>query len=122
MIEEEEIFQTAEETGYRCCISDPDSEPSSFGRVFYSTWDPNDADSMFTCSQAGQLKTTSCSTGASTTYDLLFRRFQSARSGTQEEPRLLKAHFDKFALIPGRWLLRHEIARHPRMPPANAPC
>jgi len=121
MIEEEEIFQTAEETGYRCCISDPELESSSFGRVFYSTWDPNDADSMFTCSQAGQLKTTSCSTGASTTYDLLFRRFQSARSGTQEEPRQLKAHFDKFALIPGRCLLPWHTPPPPN-PPANAPC
>ena len=101
MIEEEEIFQTAEETGYRCCISTTPS--SSCGRLFSTTWDPNDADRMFMCSQAGLLKAVKCSTGEASVYELSFRRFQSARmDGKQDSPRQIKSHFDKFCPIPGR--------------------
>ncbi len=100
MIEEDEIFQSAEETGYRICTSTTPS--SSFGRIFSTHWDPNDNDLMVSCSQSGLVRTTRVSSSEVNTYEILFRRFRTASVLDKQDPRNVRSHFDKMHLIPGR--------------------
>ena len=93
MIEEEELFTTADETGYRICISDQPS--SSFGRIFSAHWDPTNADRMYLCAQNGFIKALQCETNESKTYEIQFRRFRTGNFKDVESSRLIKNHFDK---------------------------
>ncbi len=59
MLEENELLEHATETGYRLCSRQgwtplPDEEP--WNGTFSATFDPNDPNKLFVCSQNGQLK------------------------------------------------------------------
>jgi hypothetical protein len=56
MIEGEEIFESAQETGYRLCRAKEDSSAPKQDAVFSAQWDLNNPDRLFVCLQNGQLR------------------------------------------------------------------
>jgi WD40 repeat protein len=107
MIEEEELLEHASETGFRLCskegwISD-DSSDDTWTNSFSATWDPNDSNKLFVCSQTGQLRIIDISTGSTKDYHVLFRRFSPAYEGTGGDiGKPVPNHWDKMVLVPNK--------------------
>ena len=62
MIDAEEVFESAAETGYRLCsaghevVEDGKIEARIADRLFSAHWDANNAQRVFACTQDGMLK------------------------------------------------------------------
>lgn len=76
MIESEEVFDSTQETGYRLCSSDINSTSSS--NYFSATWDANDPDRLFICSQDGLLKVVNSQKNTERHYRIKFKPFSIA--------------------------------------------
>jgi hypothetical protein len=107
MIEDEQLLEHAQETGFRLCSKEgwvaTDSIHDTWHNVFSATWDPNDSNKLFVCSQNGQLRILDISTGSSTEYHVLFRRFSPAFEGSAGDlGKPTDSHWDKMILVPNR--------------------
>jgi hypothetical protein len=107
MIEEEELLEHASETGFRLCsnsgwISEDDVD-NTWKNSFSATWDPNDSNKLFVCSQNGQLRIIDVSTGESKDYHVLFRRYSPSYEGTNGDfGKPITSHWDKMVIVPNR--------------------
>lgn len=115
MIDAEEIFDSAFETGYRLCSrTRPQMEDM---KLFSTFWDPCNENRLYLTSQDGILKTIDVSTGKSNTYNVLFKLFSASTSTVKTEElykisgrdnsgsttgTVMTRHFDKMVCIPGR--------------------
>lgn len=107
MIEEEQLLEHAQETGFRLCSKEgwiaTDSPHDTWHNVFSATWDPNDHNKLFVCSQNGQLRILDISSGSSKEYHVLFRRFSPAFEGSAGDlGKPTDSHWDKMILVPNR--------------------
>ena len=78
MLEGEEVLESAQETGYRLCVSKgagEDGPADDFSKVFSCTWDPNNRDRLYVCSQKGTLRVYNLRDGNNRDFCVLFRRF-----------------------------------------------
>jgi hypothetical protein len=111
MIEGEEVFDTAQETGYRLCSCPPSSDSKSNWtedtRLFSSQWDANDDKRLFLCSQDGLLKVLDTETGNSRQYCVKFKKFFAAGVEiSNDSTKDISYHWDKMITIPDR---PHEV-------------
>ena len=107
MIEEEEILEHAAQTGFRLCgrrgWNSADDADDTWGRTFSATWDPNDSNKLFVCSQNGHFRILDISTGCSDDYHVLFRRFSPAYEGIEDDlGKPVKSHWDKMMIVPNK--------------------
>jgi WD40 repeat protein len=107
MIEDEQLLEHAQETGFRLCSKEgwvtTDSNHDTWHNVFSATWDPNDSNKLFVCSQNGQLRILDVSSGSSKEYHVLFRRFSPAFEGSAGDlGKPSDNHWDKMILVPNR--------------------
>jgi hypothetical protein len=103
MIDGEEVLESAQETGYRLCVSKNDPHEANnddFSKVFSCAWDPNNRDRLYICSQKGSLRVYNLSSGSYMDYNIQFRRFTD--SDTIQEGRLVNYHWDRMLPIPDR--------------------
>jgi len=119
MIESEEVFESAQETGYRLCSSGPNSTVSC--NYFSASWDANDPDRLLVCAQDGQLRVINSRTNSERHYRIKFKPFSTADThvprtsgrdaGSSESSALdsssgaaksINAHWDKMTTIPDR--------------------
>ncbi len=105
MLEGEEVLESAQETGYRLCVSKGNNGTESdqvddFSKVFSCTWDPNNRDRLYVCSQKGSLRVYNLRNGDTRDFCVLFRRFTD--TDTKQEGRLIPYHWDKMIPIPDR--------------------
>jgi len=119
MIESEEVFESAQETGYRLCSSGPNSTASS--NYFSASWDANDPDRLLVCAQDGQLRIINSRTNSERHYGIKFKPFSTAdthvpgaadREAGSSIPsafdkstgvaKSITAHWDKMTTIPDR--------------------
>jgi WD40 repeat protein len=107
MIEEEELLEHASETGFRLCSKEGwisnESSDDTWTNSFSATWDPNDSNKLFVCSQTGQLRIIDISTGLTKDYHVLFRRFSPAYEGTGGDiGKPVPNHWDKMVIVPNK--------------------
>lgn len=107
MIEEEQLLSYAAETGFRLCYSGgcvaKDGGDSGCNKTFSATWDPNDSNKLFVCSQNGQLKIVNIADGTSIEYHVLFRTFSPAFEDCGSDPgKAVQSHWDKLLIVPNR--------------------
>ena len=106
MLEEEELLEYASETGYRLCsrsgwVPPDDGIDDSWNGTFSATFDPNDHNKLFVCSQNGQLKVVN----ATNDDDVLFRRFTPTYEGStavHDKGKVVPSHWDKLVVVPNR--------------------
>lgn len=80
MIDAEEIYDSAQETGFRLCPTRKDEGLSPDRKLFSAAWDPNVVDRLFMCSQDGKLQTYNIRTQKFKSYHVLFKMFSSSAS------------------------------------------
>lgn len=102
MIEGEEIFESAEETGYRLCrkiSAEPENGPEL---VFSATWDLNSPNRLHVCLQNGQLKVFDVDSHNCARFNLLFRRYTPVFENDSKTEKIVDTHWDKMTTIPDR--------------------
>jgi len=101
MIEGEEIFESAQETGYRLCRAreggDHDTE-----HVFSAQWDLNDPDRFLVCLQNGQLRVFNMKDNTRDKFGIIFRRYTPVFENDITGEKQITFHWDKMTTIPGR--------------------
>ena len=111
MLEEEELLEYASETGYRLCsrsgwTGPDDGIDDSWNGTFSATFDPNDHNKLFVCSQNGQLKVVNATNDEETKeYHVLFRRFTPTYEGStavHDKGKVVPSHWDKLVVVPNR--------------------
>ena len=120
MLEEEELLEHASETGYRLCSrqgwvagagvsAGADADDDSWKSTFSATFDPNDPNQLYLCSQNGQLKVVDASNvQAAREYHVLFKRFTAhaaaatTPAATADRGKPITSHWDKMVLIPNK--------------------
>lgn len=119
MLEEEELLEHASETGYRLCsrqgwiasaTAASATDDDAWNGTFSATFDPNDPNQLYLCSQNGQLKVVDATNvHAAREYHVLFKRFtahaatstHSVASGA-DKGKPITSHWDKMVLIPNK--------------------
>lgn len=90
-----------QETGCRLCPYIPTKKSrSDWKHTFHACWDPNDSNLLYVFSQNGMLKILDTKKGTEKVFHLLFRRFSSSDSSSEEKP--IRKHWDKVSLTPGK--------------------
>lgn len=102
MIEGEEIFESAQETGYRLCRSRENPTSEQVDLVFSANWDLNVPNRLHVCLQNGQLKVFNVESRTSERYNILFRRYTPVFEGNTQTEKLVSHHWDKMTTIPDR--------------------
>ena len=112
MIEGEDIFEVAQETGYRLCkvhSNQTDVPQSNSGNkkpikemVFSASWDLNFPHRLYICLQNGQLRVFDMNTYHSDRFQLIFRAHAPVFTNDKDAERLITAHWDKMTSIPDR--------------------
>lgn len=105
MIDGEEIFESAAETGYRlCCSADQTSDDRENDKhsVFSASWDKNNPQRLFVCSMKGKLTVTNTKTNNSSDYDVIFRRSTTYENSILEPEKIVQDHWDRMVTIPDR--------------------
>jgi WD40 repeat protein len=101
MIEGEEIFESAQETGYRLCRS-RESENDCQELVFSASWDLNIPHRLFVCMQNGELKTYNVEDKSSERFKVMFRRYTPMFDTDSQIEKPVNHHWDKMTTIPDR--------------------
>jgi WD40 repeat protein len=68
---------------------------------FSASWDPNNSDVLYVCSQNGILKEINVKLGTEKYYQVIFRRFTGAVGREEVTGRPVRNHWDKMTMIPG---------------------
>ena len=115
MIDAEEIFDSAHETGYRFCSRM--REQVGDLKLFSTFWDPCNENRLILTSQDGILKTIDVKSGKCCSYNVLFKLFTTSTRTLKTEElykisgrdnsctttgTVMTRHFDKMVCIPGR--------------------
>mmetsp|Transcript_7192 Transcript_7192/g.15644 ORF Transcript_7192/g.15644 Transcript_7192/m.15644 type:complete len:932 (+) Transcript_7192:226-3021(+) len=101
MIEGEEIFESAQETGYRLCRAKEDSSAAK-DAVFSAQWDLNNPDRLFVCLQNGQLRVFDVAANTVDNFDVLFKRYTPIFDNDSSQEKRVTFHWDKMTTIPDR--------------------
>ena len=99
MIQNEDVLETAQETGYRLCNCHDNGKPS---QVFSSCWDPNDDRKIFFCHIDGILRIVDVNSKVERNLKVVFRRFTPSLDDSSERGKVVELHWDKMVLIPHR--------------------
>ena len=103
MIDGEQVLESAQETGYRLCSmrteATKDVEKNS---IFSASWDPNNKNRLYVCSQNGMLHSYDLELGTERRFQVLFRRYTSSAEDLMDEGKAITYHWDKMTAIPGR--------------------
>lgn len=105
MIEGEEIFESAQETGYRLCRARESVQTSgeeSEELVFSAIWDLNVPNRLHVCLQNGQLKVFNVEDNTSERYNVMFRRYTPVFETNNQTEKRVEFHWDKMTTIPDR--------------------
>jgi hypothetical protein len=102
MIESEEIFESAEETGFRLCAQKSDRVANETQLIFSATWDLSKKNRLYVCYQDGRLEVCDFDEEEYSNYRLIFRPYTAniADSLAFEKPNYL--HWDKLVTLPER--------------------
>ena len=100
MLEADEIFDCAEETGYRLCAT---ATSKSALKIFSVAWDVNVSyNRLFICSQEGGLIVFDADTNETQSYAVIFRKNVPLGDVSHEEEKEIHLHWDKLTTLPGR--------------------
>ena len=105
MIEGEEIFESASETGYRLCSSGQTGgtvEREDDNKIFSASWDKNNRKRLFICSQNGLLKVYNLENNNTAKYEIFFRRYTTFENSIAEPEKRINQHWDKMVTIADR--------------------
>eukprot|EP00981_Chlorochromonas_danica_P007815 scaffold1884_cov343-Ochromonas_danica.AAC.32 len=105
MLEGDEILESAQETGYRLCVSSTSTKKTN-NRVFSAAWDKAVERRLWLCFTDGSLEVHDLNKDKVLGYSVLFRRFISAHEESESEEKVINSHWDKMVTIPSR---PHEI-------------
>ena len=114
MIEGEEIFESANETGYRLCRNISTAQATEPELVFSASWDLNLPNRLHVCLQNGQLKVFDVDSHACSRFNILFRRYTPVFENDTKSEKVETKHWDKMTTIPDRpdeIIFLHGIAR-----------
>lgn len=101
MLESDEIFEIAQETGYRLCSTEPKAAPVEGRKIFSVSWDTCVPRRLFVCATSGELEVHDMNQGTVDRYHIEFRRFVAAHESAA--PGEVKAyHWDRMATVPSR--------------------
>ncbi|RYG94214.1 hypothetical protein EON65_57850, partial [archaeon] len=110
MLEGDEILETAQETGYRLCVSGADipmKNQQAPSKVFSVSWDQCLPRRLWVCKQSGELEVHDLNTGQQNCYQTKFRRYVSAHDPRdRSDEKVVTTHWDKMVTIPHR---PHEV-------------
>jgi WD40 repeat protein len=102
MIEGEEIFESAQETGYRLCRAVNEENDEARDVVFSASWDLNNPTRLLVCLANGQLKAFDIEEKTCDRYKVLFRRYSATFDMDSRAEKLIEYHWDKMTTIPDR--------------------